>query len=169
VTEHETESGSEGGVGTGAGVLPAETMAALSGLEFLRGAMAGTYPMPPITETMPMGLVSVEEGRVVFEARPERRHLNPIGTIHGGFAATVLDGAMACAVHSSLPAGIAYTTLEIKISYLRGLSPDSGALTAEGRTLAVGRRAGTAEAHLRDGAGRLIAHGTSTCLIFPAG
>lgn len=167
MTGNDAEGGN--GAGAGIGVLSAEAMAALSGLEFLRGAMAGTYPLPPITETMPMRLVAVEEGRVVFEARPEARHLNPIGTIHGGFAATVLDGAMACAVHSHLPAGTAYTTLEIKISYLRGLAPDSGPLTAEARTLSVGRRAGTAEAHLRDGAGRLIAHGTSTCLIFPAG
>jgi uncharacterized protein (TIGR00369 family) len=99
---------------------------------------------------------------------PGPQHYNPIGTVHGGFAATLLDSAMGCAVQSMLPAGTVYTSLEFKISLIRAITSDTGEVRAEGRTLNVGRRVGTAEGQLLDGKGRLLAHGTTTCLVFEA-
>jgi uncharacterized protein (TIGR00369 family) len=108
----------------------------------------------------------VSEGRVVFIGTPTRAHYNPLGTVHGGWAATLLDSCMGCAVHTTLPAGKGYTTLEIKISYLRAMTDKTGTVRAEGVVLHAGRRSALAEGKLIDAAGKLLAHGTTTCMIF---
>lgn len=149
------------------GVTPLETVRTLSGLAFLTRIAAGTLPQPPIAGLLGFSLVEVEEGRVAFAAEPQRRHYNPIGSVHGGFAATLLDSCMACAVQSRLPAGTGYTTLEFKVNLTRALTDKTGPVRAEGIAIQVGSRVGTAEGRLIDAAGRLYAHGTTTCLIFP--
>jgi uncharacterized protein (TIGR00369 family) len=113
-------------------------------------------------------LIEAEAGRVVFRGVPQFRHYNPIGLVHGGFAATLLDSAGGCAVHTMLEKGEGYTTLELKINMVRALTSDTGPVTAEGRIIHRGRLTATAEAHLRDDAGKLYAHATTTCMIFPA-
>lgn len=122
---------------------------------------------PPIGETLEFRLVELERGRVVFEGFPSRKVFNPIGSVHGGYAATLLDSACGCAVHSSLPAGQAYTTLELKIAYHRALGEESGPVRAEGKILSLGRRVAFSEARLVDTRGRLCASATSTLLVFP--
>lgn len=136
-----------------------------SGLEFLRRIFTEGGPSAPIGELIGMSFVSADHGHVVFELTPAERHYNPIGTVHGGIAATMLDSAMGCAVHSTLPAGTGYTTAEIKISYVRALTAATGAVRAEGRVLHTGSRMATAEGFVRDAAGTLYAHGTTTCLV----
>ena len=136
-----------------------------SGLEFLRRVFTAGGPSAPIGELIGMSFVSADHGRVVFELTPAERHYNPIGTVHGGIAATMLDSAMGCAVHSTLPAGTGYTTAEIKISYVRALTAATGPVRAEGRVLHAGSRMATAEGSVRDAAGTLYAHGTTTCLV----
>ncbi len=121
---------------------------------------------PPIGETLEFYLVELERGRVVFAGSPTRKVFNPIGSVHGGYAATLLDSACGCAVHSQLPAGQGYTTLELKVSYHRPLSELSGPVRAEGKVVSMGRRVGFSEARLTDGQGRLCASATSTLLIF---
>ena len=147
------------------GLTPPELLASMSGIDFLQRMFAGE--MPHATMMRQVGLVggSAEPGFVVFRAIPGPHHYNPIGSVHGGFTATLLDSAMGCAVHSMLPAGTAYTTLEFKISLVRAVTSDTGEVRAEGRALNVGRRVGTAEGRLLDGKGRLLAHGTTTCLV----
>lgn len=125
----------------------------------------GTGVAPPELIRSLSGLESVEAGRVVSTGEPTPAAYNPIGAIHGGYAATRLDSCMACAIHSELPAGSGYTTLELKVSYVRTLTHDSGRIRAIGRTLQVGRRAAIAEGEIRDAQERLCAHGTTTCLI----
>ncbi|SRR5258706_10151255 len=149
------------------GVVPVETLKALSGLEFMRGIADGRLPRPPISELMGFDAAEVEEGRIVFLGTPGPQHCNPIGSVHGGYAATLLDSCMGCAVHSSLPAGMGYTTLELKVSYLRAMTIDTGVVRAEGRVLSSGRRAAFAEGSLTDQKGRILGHATTTCLIFP--
>jgi len=122
---------------------------------------------PPIGETLEFGLVELERGRVVFEGSPSRKVFNPIGSVHGGYAATLLDSACGCAVHSSLAAGQGYTTLELKVSYHRALSEASGPVRAEGKLVSLGRRVAFSEARLVDAQGRLCASATSTLLVFP--
>ena len=109
---------------------------------------------------------TAEPGVVVIHSVPALRHYNPIGSVHGGYAATLLDSAMGLAVHSMLPAGTGYTTLEFKVSFIKGMTKDSGVVRTEGRTLNVGRRAATAEARITDSKDRLLAHATTTCLVF---
>lgn len=149
------------------GTLPLAEVAAQGGLEFLAGVIAGRFPSPPITEALGFALVAVERGRAVFAGSPTERLYNPVGSIHAGFAATLLDSAMGCAVHSTLPAGQLYTTVEFKMNFLRALSARTGRVEAEGKVINVGRRVGVAEARLTDASGRLCAHATTTCLIFP--
>ncbi|MCW2406837.1 uncharacterized protein (TIGR00369 family) [Sphingobium sp. B1D7B] len=120
----------------------------------------------PIADTLGFRLVEVDRGYVVFEGNPGRQVYNPIGTVHGGYAATLLDSACGCAVHSRLEAGQGYTTLELKISYHRAMTDATGTVRAEGRTLSFGRRAAFAEAKLLDSEGRLYASATSTLLVF---
>lgn len=148
------------------GVTPPEVMASMSGLEFVRAMFEGRLPAPPIMQTVEPFDSTAEPGHVVFHSVPGFRHYNPIGSVHGGYAAILLDSAMGLAVHSTLPPGTGYTTLEFKISFIRGMSQDTGPVRTEGRTLNVGRRAATAEARITDAKGRLLAHATTTCLVF---
>jgi uncharacterized protein (TIGR00369 family) len=141
-------------------------LAGLSGLEQLRALFAGRTGYNGIVNLLDLHPVSAEEGLVVFEGSPTKAVYNPIGTVHGGYAATLLDSAMACAVHSCLKAGQAYTTLELKVSYHRALTETSGPVRAEGRVLSFGRRAAFAEGRLSDHEGNLCATATTTCLVF---
>jgi uncharacterized protein (TIGR00369 family) len=138
----------------------------VTGLEFLRAIGAGDLPGAPIAELIGFAPVKVEEGRVVFAAVPEPRHYNAIGTVHGGLAATLLDSAMGCAVHSTLPAGVGYTTLELKVNFTRPITSDTGRILSEGTVVHRGGRVATAEGRVFSEAdGKLLAHGTTTCLI----
>ncbi len=141
-------------------------LADLDGHDQLAALMAANRH-PPIGETLEFVLVELERGRAVFEGSPSRKVYNPIGSVHGGYAATLLDSACGCAVHSSLPAGQGYTTLELKVSYHRALTEASGPVRAEGKIVSLGRRVGFSEARLLDAQGRLCASATSTLLIFP--
>jgi len=148
------------------GVTPTAVMAAMPGIDFVRAMFAGQLPAPPIMQTVEPFDSSAEPGVVAFHSIPGFRHYNPIGSVHGGYAATLLDSAMGLAVHSTLPAGSGYTTLEFKISFIKGITKDTGTVRSEGKTLSVGRRAATAEARITDAKGRLLAHATTTCLVF---
>src|SRR5580704_4439363 len=148
------------------GVTPTHIMAAMPGIDFVRAIFAGKLPAPPIMQTIEPFDSSAEPGVVVMHSTPAFRHYNPIGSVHGGYAATLLDSAMGLAIHAMLPAGTGYTTLEFKISFIKGMSKDTGPVRTEGRTLNVGRRAATAEARITDAKGRLLAHATTTCLVF---
>jgi len=143
----------------------AEAGRSLSGLEYLRKIVAGELPRPPISALMNFGLVELEEGRAVFAVEPAEYHYNPIGVVHGGLAATLLDSAMGCAVHTHMPAGGGYTTLEAKTHLTRAISAKTGVLRAIGKVLHVGSRVATAEGRLVDVAGKLYAHATTTCMV----
>jgi uncharacterized protein (TIGR00369 family) len=132
----------------------------------MRRLIAGEIPAPPIAATLGFRLDSVEEGRAVFVGEPALWQYNPIGSVHGGVMATLLDSATGCAVHTRLPAGMAYTSLDLAVKYLRRVTAESGPLTCVGEVVSMGRRTALAEARLTDGAGRLLAHGTSSCLLF---
>lgn len=146
--------------------IPADVLSRRAGLDLLRGMMAGELPRAPIADVLNFRPVEVEAGRVVFEGTPTPSFFNPIGSIHGGWAATLLDSCVGCAVHTLLPAGKGYTTVELKINFVRAIMPDSGRLRAEGKVIHVGGRIGTAEGRLTDASGRLYAHASTTCLIF---
>ena len=148
------------------GVTPTAVMASMPGIDFVRAIFAGKLPEPPVMQTIEPFDCTAEPGIVVINSIPGFRHYNPIGSVHGGYAATLLDSAMGLAVHTMLPAGTGYTTLEFKISFIKGMTKDSGAVRSEGRTLNVGRRTATAEARITDAKGRLLAHATTTCLVF---
>jgi uncharacterized protein (TIGR00369 family) len=150
------------------GVTPLEELRKVSGLDFLRGMVAGRYPHAPITATLGFRLTEADPGRVVFTGTPQLKHYNPIGTVHGGYAATLLDSCMACAVHTHLQAGQGYTTVEFKVNLVRPMTAETGEVRAEGRTVNVGRQLATAEGYLYDAAGTLLAHGTTTCIILGA-
>jgi uncharacterized protein (TIGR00369 family) len=128
----------------------------------------GTLPLNTMAETLGYDVSEAANGRVVVTAVPGATHLNPAGTVHGGLAATMLDTCMGLAIHSTLEKGVGSTTLEFKISLLRPITPETGPIKAEGVALSCGRRVGTAEGRITDQQGRLLAHGTTTCLIFPA-
>ena len=145
----------------------AEAGRALSGLEYLQKIAAGELPRPPIGALMNFGIVELSEGRAVFDVEPAEYHYNPIGVVHGGLAATLLDSAMGCAVHSTLPAGTGYTTLEIKVNFVRPMTAGTGRVRCEARLIHRGGRTATAEGRVVGGDGKLYAHGTTTCLIFP--
>jgi uncharacterized protein (TIGR00369 family) len=145
-------------------------LASMSGIEFIQGLIDGTVPKPPIVEFMNSdGSISagstVEPGLAVFYSTPTARHHNGFGVVHGGYAATMLDTVMGLAILSQLPAGTGYTSLEIKVSFITSMNKDTGTVRCEGRTLKLGRRAAAAEGRITDSKGRLIAHGTTTCLI----
>jgi len=147
---------------------PAELAAAgrsMAGIDFIRMVASGELPAPPFAVLLGMGIAEVEEGRVVFTATPDERHYNPIGVVHAGLAATMLDSALGCAVHTKLPAGSGYTTLETKFNLDRMITKDTGPLRCEGTVVTVGSRVGTAEGRVTGEDGRVYAHGTSTCLI----
>lgn len=136
-----------------------------SGLEFLRSIISGELPAPPIAVTLGFRLAEADPGRVVFVVQPAEYHYNPIGVVHGGLAATLLDSSMSCAVQSALPAGVGYTTLEIKVNFIRPITLGVGELRCEGTVIHGGSRTATAEGRLIDQTGKLYAHGTTTCII----
>jgi uncharacterized protein (TIGR00369 family) len=140
----------------------------LSGLEFLQAIVDGDHPAPPISKLMEFGIVEVEHGRAVFEGRPSDRVYNPIGVVHGGYAMILIDSVTGCAVQSTLPAGVGYGTVETKVNLTRPITRETGLLRAEGKLVYAGSRIATAEARVTDGDGKLVAHGTSTCMIIPA-
>ena len=148
------------------GTLDADQRKEMSGLEFVRGLADGSLPLNAIAHTLGYDVAEAEHGRVVVTAEPGERHLNPWGTVHGGLAATMLDSCMGLAIQSTLEKGVGSTTLEFKISLVRPIAPETGLITAEGIVLSAGRRVGTAEGRIIDRDGRLLAHGTTTCLIF---
>ena len=150
---------------TGPGVTPVDTVRELSGLEFLQGILQGRFPRAPINDALDFYLVEVERGRAVFQGEPRLEHYNPSGTVHGGWSATVLDSAMACAVHTLLPAGQGYTTVEFKINLVRPVFAGTGHLRAEGKVVNAGRTVATSEGRLFGPDGKLYAHGTETCLV----
>jgi uncharacterized protein (TIGR00369 family) len=143
-----------------------EEIGSYIGLDFLRRIADGTVPQPPIAATLGFRLAEVAPGFALFTMTPELRHYNPIGTVHGGVACTLLDSCMGCAVHTHLAKGQGYTTLELKVNLVRPITATTGPVRAEGRTLHVGRRSATAEGKLLDAKGNLLAHGTTTCMIF---
>lgn len=149
------------------GIIPATEARALTGYELIRGILDGAFPAPPISKVFNFRLKEVEQGRAVFTGEPSFDFYNPIGSVHGGYAATLLDSCMGCAVHSTLSAGVGYTTVEIKVNFIRPILEDTGQLTAEGKVISVGKRVATAEGRIFDAQNRLYAHGTTTCLIFP--
>jgi uncharacterized protein (TIGR00369 family) len=151
------------------GVVTPEILKSYDGLGFLQAIINGTLPQAPIAELLGFHLAEVENGRAVFEGQPEFRHYNPIGTVHGGLAATLLDSALGCAVFSTLHKGDTWTTLELKLNFVRPLTKDTGPVRAEGRIVHRGRTVATSEGDLKDRAGKLYAHATTTCMIFPAG
>lgn len=138
----------------------------LSGLEYLQKIVAGELPRPPIGALMNFAITELGEGRAVFTVEPAEYHYNPIGVVHGGLAATLLDSAMGCAVHSMLPAGAGYTTLEITVNYVRAMTAETGVVRCEAKVIYVGGRTATAEGSVIDESGKLYAHGTTTCIIF---
>jgi uncharacterized protein (TIGR00369 family) len=147
-------------------VLPVDVVKTLSGLELLQGISEGRLPAPPIFEVLGVIPGEVKPGQVLFQMTPGKHLYNPMGTVHGGIAAMLLDTAMGCAVHSTLPAGRGYTTLEFKVNLVRAITEHTGSMTVEGRILHPGRKAATSEGFLRDSQGKLLAHGTTTCLVF---
>jgi uncharacterized protein (TIGR00369 family) len=149
------------------GTVGADTQKEMTGLAFVQGLADGTLPLNSMAQTLGYDVIEAENGRVVVSAVPNATHLNPAGTVHGGLAATLLDTCMGLAVQSTLEKGVAQTTLEFKISLVRPVTPETGRIKAEGTVLSCGRRVGTAEGRLTDESGRLLAHGTTTCLIFP--
>lgn len=147
-------------------LISARAGASLSGIDYLKAIEQGKLPPPPIALLLGFDIAEVEEGRVVFTAETGEHQYNPIGVVHGGVAATLLDSVMGCAVHSRLPRGRGYTTLEIKVNYARAIKHDSGPLRAIGTVVHMGGKTATAEGRLLDGAGRLVAHATTTCILF---
>jgi uncharacterized protein (TIGR00369 family) len=150
------------------GVVPRAVLTAGSGLAFLQGLIDGVHPPPPFSRATLIYLTSVAEGRAVFTGVPSEAFLNPIGTVHGGWSSALLDSAMACAVHATLKAGQGYITVEMKINFVRPVLPSSGELTCEGRLIHRGGTLATSEGKLLDAAGKLLAHGTETCMIIEA-
>lgn len=150
------------------GAIPPHELAGLSGLALFEAMFDGRLPAPPIGETLDFLAVHVEHGFAVFQGRPGHAHYNPLGTVHGGWFATLLDSAVGCAVHSTLPAGKAYTTLELKTNIVRALTTRVPLVRAEGRVVHAGNQVATAEGRLVGPDGRLYAHASTTCLVFDA-
>jgi len=146
--------------------LNAAQLGKVGGLELLQMMSRGELPAPPITHLMGTGRIVAELGRVVVTLEPQEFHYNPLGSVHGGVLATLLDTATGCAVHSTLPAGVGYTTIDLTTRFLRPASIASGVLTCEGTIISKGRRTALAQAQITDARGGLVAHATSTCMIF---
>jgi uncharacterized protein (TIGR00369 family) len=151
------------------GVAKPDDIAGLSGGEMLRGLINGKLPAPPIAQTLSFWLVEAADGRAVFEADTGPHLLNPLGIVHGGWALTLIDSATGCAVHTLLPPGVGYTTVETKVNFTRPIKHDTGRVRAEGRVVNRGRQIMTAEGRLLDSEGRVLAHGTSTLMVFGNG
>jgi uncharacterized protein (TIGR00369 family) len=145
--------------------ITAAAASRMSGLEFLRAIMDGELPPPPIASLLGFRASKVEVGHVVFEGTPDESVYNPIGTVHGGFVCTLADTVTACAVHSTLPAGAAYTSIDLNVSYTRPVTKDSGSLRAVGTVVKPGRRVAFASAEILDAAGKVVATATSSCLV----
>ena len=154
--------------GTKYGVVTPEILTSYDGLGFLRAIIDGTLPQAPICELAGFHLAEADKGRAVFEGLPSFSVYNPIGTVHGGFAATLLDSALGCSIFTTLNKGDTWTTLELKVNYVRALTKDTGPVRAEGRIIHRGRTMATSEGDLKGRDGKLYAHGTTTCMIFPA-
>jgi len=148
------------------GIASPAMMAGKNGLQQMQALLDGQAPPPPISETLDFTLIAVEDGKAVFQGRPQFKHYNPLGGVHGGWFATLLDSALGCAVHTTLPAGRGYTTLEFKVNLVRGLNDKVPLVRAIGRVVHRGRQVTTAEADLVGHDGRLYAHATTTCLLF---
>jgi uncharacterized protein (TIGR00369 family) len=147
-------------------VATAAAGATMSGMDYMRAIVSGEMPPAPIAVTMRLRPIELEEGRVVFEGEPGEEHYNPIGVVHGGYAATLLDSALGCAVHTTLPAGLAYTSLGLEAKYVRPITRDTGRVLCEATVLYRGRKQATSEATLTAAeSGKLLAHGTATCMI----
>ena len=150
------------------GVVPMDQIMARSGLEFLTDMVEGRLPQAPMCATLGFHLAEASDGYARFDGVPEFRHYNPIGTVHGGFAATLLDSALGCAIFTTLAKGEAWTTLELKLNLVRPINKDTGTVRAEGRIIHRGRTVATAEGTVKDETGKLYAHATTTCMVFPA-
>ena len=150
----------------GRGVATREQLAGLTGLEQMQRMIAGELPAPPISETLEFAVVQVEFGRAVFQGKPSAKVLNPMGTVHGGWYASILDSAVGCAVNTAMPVGRGYTTLELKLNIVRSISLDVPLVRAEGYTVHVGKQVATAEGRLVGHDGKLYAHASTTCLVF---
>ena len=153
-------------IARGTGFARPDQLAGRSGLEMLQAMLAGEIPRPPMSETLDFLLIRVEPGLAIFQGRPQLKHYNPLGTVHGGWFATLLDSAMGCAVQTTLPAGKAYTTIEFKVNLVRPLTDAVALVRAEGEVVHPGRQVAVAEGRLAGPDGKLYAHGTTTCLIF---
>ena len=148
------------------GVATPQQLMGLTGLEQMQKLLSGDFPPSPISETMDFALIRVEFGRAIFQGRPSAKLLNPLGTVHGGWYATLLDSAVGCAVHTAMPVGRAYTTLELKMNIVRSISLKVPLVRAEGYTVHVGKQVATAEGRLFGADGTLYAHASTTCLVF---
>jgi uncharacterized protein (TIGR00369 family) len=147
-------------------VATAAAGATMTGMEYMTAIVSGEMPPPPIAVTMQLRPVELEEGRVVFEGEPGEEHYNPIGVVHGGYAATLLDSALGCAVHTTLPAGLGYTSLGLEAKFVRPITRDTGRVLCEATVLYRGRKQATSEARLTAAeSGKLLAHGSATCMI----
>jgi uncharacterized protein (TIGR00369 family) len=162
--ENETQARLDAGAGLGA--VPPEQIAGRSGLEMMQAMLRGALPYPPMARTLDFLLLEVGDGRALFQGTPGPAHLNPMGGIHGGWYATLLDSAMGCAVHTKMPAGRAYTTAELSVNLVRAIGSKAPRVRAEGHVIHCGRQLATAEARLVGPDGTLYAHATTTCLVF---
>lgn len=154
--------------GPGPGLARPEQVAGKTGLEMMQAMLRAEIPYAAIAKTLDFVLLEVGPGRAVFQGTPLAQHMNPLGTVHGGWAATLLDSALGCSVHTMMPAGRAYTTAELSVNYVRGLTPKVQRVRAEGKVIHCGRQLATAEARLVGPDGTLYAHATTTCLVFEA-
>jgi uncharacterized protein (TIGR00369 family) len=152
--------------GRGPGVARPDEVASMDGLQMFHALLRGELPYAHIARTLDFLLVEVAHGRAVFQGTPGEAHLNPMGTVHGGWYATLLDSALGCAVHSALPRGLGYTTLELKVNMIRALTPKVPRVRAEGHVIHLGSQTATAEARLVGPDGKLYAHASTTCLVF---
>jgi uncharacterized protein (TIGR00369 family) len=152
--------------GLGAGVAKPEQVAGMTGLEMMQAMLRGELPYPPIAKTLNFQLMEIGEGLAIFQGTPGLEHMNPMGTIHGGWYATLLDSALGCAVHTMMPAGRGYTTAELGVNLVRAIGPKAPRVRAEGKVIHCGRQLATAEARLFGPDGTLYAHATTTCLVF---
>jgi len=139
----------------------------MNGLDYMRALVEGKFPPPPMAQTLNFYLAEADEGRAVFEGEPAAYHYNPLGVVHGGLAATLLDSALACAIQTTLPQGMGYTTVQLNVNLVRAITVKTGKMRCEGRVIHSGRQVATAEGDLRDANGKLLAHGTTTCVVFP--
>ncbi len=146
--------------------IGAKAATTMSGLEYIRAMANGDIPAAPISHLIGMQVDLVEEGRVIFSLVPAEYHYNPIGSVHGGIAATLFDSALGCAIHTTLPHGTAYTTAELKVNYIRAITAKTGKVSCEAKVIHSGRQLATAEARLTDEDGKLYGHATTTCLVF---